>query len=159
MSNLTSIITEFFMAGVDTTSTTLTWCMLYMILNPEIQEKVQNELDKVTGNQRLVNMEDRKKTPYVEAVLHECLRMANAIPSICHATSTSGSGSLDNGKYFIPAGTRVNCNFAAVMMDPENFPNPEKFDPERYLTQDGQFQQHPKLIPFGIGKRKCIGIF
>ncbi len=45
------------------------------------------------------------------------------------------------------------------MMDPENFPSPDVFDPERYLTQDGQFQPHPKVIPFGIGKRRCMGKF
>ncbi len=158
MSNLTSVITEFFLAGMDTTSSTLAWGMLYMILNPRIQDKVQKELDEVTGCQRLPNIQDRQKTPYVEAVIHECQRLANVVPSVCHATSTSGSGNLDNGKYLIPAGTRVNCNFAAVMMDPENFPNPEKFDPERYLTPEGYFHLHPKVIPFGIGKRRCIGM-
>ncbi len=129
-----------------------------MMINPKVQRKVQDELDKVTGSKRLPNMDDRKKTPYVEAVLHEIQRLANPIPSIYHATPISVSGSLDNDKYLIPPGTRVNCNFAAVMMDPENFPSPDVFDPERHLTDDGCFRQHFYVIPFGIGKRRCIGM-
>ncbi len=156
MSNLTSIITEFFIAGVDTISTTLAWGMLYMILNPDIQKNVQEELDRVTGGDRLPTMDDRQLTPYTEAVIHECQRMANVTPIAFHDSSDSG-GSLEAGKYHIPSHTRIVCNLGAILTDPKHFPNPEKFDPTRYINQHGQFQQHPQVIPFGIGKRRCIG--
>ncbi len=156
LSNLTAVITEFFIAGVDTTATTLAWAMLYMILNPDIQKKVQEELDTVTGGNRLPTMDDRQLTPYTEAVIHESQRMANVIPITFHATSDS-AGTLDDGKYYVPSHTRVACNLGAVLTDPKHFPNPERFDPSRYINQQGQFQQHPQVIPFGIGKRRCIG--
>ncbi len=134
----------------------MAWCMFYMIEYPEIQLKVQEELDKITGGQRLPQLDDRQKTPYTEAVIHECQRMANVVALFFHASSPSG-GSLGDGKFVIPPNTTVACNFGAVLMDPEHFTNPEKFKPERYLDSKGQFQQHPKVVSFGIGKRRCIG--
>ncbi len=68
---------------------------------------------------------------------------------------------LDNEKYLIPRKTVIVPNLTSIMNNPKDFPNPEKFEPERYLVKDqaGQlrFQPHPKVIPFGIGKRRCLG--
>ena len=68
---------------------------------------------------------------------------------------------LDNEKYLIPSKTVIVPNLSAILNNPKDFPNPDKFEPERYLIKDqaGQikFQPHPKVIPFGIGKRRCLG--
>ncbi len=152
--NLLGSLVDFFTAGSETTSTTLNWGVLYMLLNPDIQEKVQGELDQVTGRGRLPTMADRQDTPYTEAVIHEIQRCGNILPfSVTHAASKD----THLGGYFVPKGTNIFPNIGSVMKDPKNFPNPDKFDPSRYLTKDGKFEPHPMIIPFGVGKRRCLG--
>ncbi len=152
--NLISTLIDFFVAGSETTSTTLNWGMLFMIKNPDIQQKVREELDNVTGRGRLPVWADRLETPYTEAVIQEIQRCANILPlSVFHGTATD----THLGGYFIPKNTAVFPNIGHVMRDPKNFPNPEKFDPTRHLTADGKFHPHPMVIPFGLGKRRCLG--
>merc|ERR1719290_57954 len=71
LDNLKVSMFDLFLAGSETTSTTLTWAALYMVRYPEIQSKVQHELDTVVGINRLPNMEDKRNLPYVEAVIME----------------------------------------------------------------------------------------
>ena len=157
--NLQNIIFDLFIAGSETTSTTLNWGMLYMVLNPDIQSKVREELDRVTGRSRMPTAADRSQTPYTEAVIHEIQRLGNILPlAVIHHT-TSG-GTLGGGKYTIPKDTLIFCNLGAVLSDPEHFPDPKKFDPTRYLGKEdggGKFTPHPKMVPFGLGKRRCLG--
>ncbi len=61
------------------------------------------------------------------------------------------------GGYVIPKDTTVFSNLMAVQQNPEDFPNPSTFRPERFLDADGKFQQHPNMVPFGVGKRRCLG--
>ncbi len=152
--SLVNILTDFFLAGTESTSTTLTWGMLYMILHPDIQTKVQDELDKVTGGSRLPNLGDRASTPYTEATIHEIQRLADIIPV---AFSHCLNDDVELAGYFLPKGTVIMPNLSGVHKNPATFPDPEKFDPSRYIDKDGKFQPHPKIIPFGIGKRKCLG--
>ncbi len=120
---------DFFIAGSETTSTTLNWAVLYMILNPDVQEKVQEELDAVTGGGRLPTMADRQDTPYTEAVIHELQRCANILPfSVTHVAARD----TRLGGYFVPKDTAVFPDLGHVMKDPKTFPEPEKFDPTRY---------------------------
>ena len=65
---LVSICDDFFVAGAETTSTTLTWAMLYMVRYPEIQRKVQRELDMIVGVDRMPTMQDNASLPYTEVV-------------------------------------------------------------------------------------------
>ena len=158
--NLMNVLVDFFMAGSDTTSNTLNWAMLYMAQNPEILKKVQLELDTIastTGTQ-VRQMNDRRNTPYTEAVLHEIQRKGNILPAaVLHYTNSH----VDCGNGFtIPPKTLLVPFIGQIMMDPKYFPSPDKFDPERYLTTKDShltFTPHPKVIPFGIGKRRCLG--
>ena len=59
--------------------------------------------------------------------------------------------------YTFPPGTSINSNMAAILMDPVAFPNPDQFNPERFIDENGCFAPHPNVIPFGIGKRRCLG--
>ncbi len=164
--NLQNIIFDLFIAGSETTSTTLNWGMLYMILNPDAQARVREELDAVTGRgSRMPTSADRARTPYTEAVIHEIQRLGNILSlSVTHFTSSGGTLG-GGGRYEIPAGTAVMCNLGAVLRDPRFFPDPDRFDPSRYLHADGdgdgdggeRFVPHPKVIPFGLGKRRCLG--
>uniref|UniRef100_A0A8C8TXT2 Cytochrome P450, family 2, subfamily j, polypeptide 13 n=1 Tax=Peromyscus maniculatus bairdii TaxID=230844 RepID=A0A8C8TXT2_PERMB len=71
---------DLFLAGTETTSTTLRWALLYMALFPEVQEKVQAEIDRVIGQEKQPSLADRNSMPYTTAVVHEVLRMGNIIP-------------------------------------------------------------------------------
>ncbi|KAI0792435.1 cytochrome P450 [Abortiporus biennis] len=146
--------------GADTNSVTLEIFILAMILFPEVQDKAKEELDRVVGPNRLPNFEDRPYLPYMEAVVKELLRWEMVAPmSLAHATTTSDEY---NG-YYIPQGAIVMPNTWAILHDPEIFPEPEKFKPERYLTEDGKLRTDlpidPSHIAFGYGRRMCPGRF
>ena len=120
-----------------------------MMLHPDIQDKVQAEIDDVIGADRLPSLQDRTRMPYTEAVTLEISRMASivpfAVPHRCTETFTLRG-------YTIPANTLCLSNIYAVHMDPNNFPQPEVFRPERFLSEDGRkIRKSDFLIPFGIG--------
>ncbi|NWI76069.1 CP2J6 protein, partial [Dryoscopus gambensis] len=77
--NLIQTVYDLFIAGTETTATTLLWALLYMVIYPDIQEKVQKELDAVVGPSHVFCYEDRKKLPYTNAVIHEIQRYSNIL--------------------------------------------------------------------------------
>ncbi len=106
-------------------------------------------------NQSNANSELRSKMPYTEAVLLEIQRLGNIAPNaLLHATSKT----MRIGNYILPSGTNINSSMLSIMMDPKTFPDPEKFKPERFIdANSGSFVPHPNVVPFGIGKRRCLG--
>ena len=145
---------------LDTTSLTLNWAMLHMILNQDIQANVRKELNESVGKHRKAKMSERNSTPYTEAVIHEIQRRGNILPfAVFHCTTQNKS--IEVGEYKIPPKTVLIPLIGQIMHNPKEFPNPTKFDPNRYLSNDesGQsiFKPHPHVIPFGIGKRRCLG--
>ncbi|XP_021056169.1 cytochrome P450 2J6-like isoform X4 [Mus pahari] len=78
--NLICSTLDLFLAGTETTSTTLRWALLYMALYPEVQEKVQAEIDQVIGQAKHPRLADRDSMPYTNAVVHEIQRMGNVVP-------------------------------------------------------------------------------
>ena len=155
--NLLNTLLDFFIAGSDTTSNTLNWSMFYMIQNPDVQERVREELISNFGLKK-VRMSERQSIPYTEAVLHEISRKGNIVPNGgFHFTSTS----VKAGKFIIPKETVIIPLIGDIMHDSNHFSNPQKFDPERYLSIDSAgkqtFTPNPRVIPFGIGKRRCLG--
>ena len=157
--NLVNTLMDMFIAGGDTSSTTLNWTMLYMILNPEVQNKVRDELKSNVGPFKRPKMEERYLTPYTEAVIHEVQRIGNIAPMAVFHYSTD---EIQVGPYKVPTDTILIPMIGEVLTDPKNFPNPNKFQPERYLdvdevTKEMKFKPNPKVIPFGTGKRRCMG--
>nr|AKH03520.1 cytochrome P450 3130A1 [Paracyclopina nana] len=156
--NLLSILVDFFIAGSDTTSNSINWAMLYMIKHPDIQSKVRQELDAKVGPNKRARMSERHLTPYTEAVIHEIQRKGNILPaSVFHQTTENSR--IQIGNYSIPPKTVIIPMIGSIMHDPEHFDNPSLFNPDRFLTQDHdlKFTPHPRVIPFGVGKRRCLG--
>jgi len=155
MLNLTSNLADLFFAGIETTTTTLTWAMYFMIKYPDLQKKVQDELDENVGRDRSPELSDRANTPFIEAVLLETQRRGNVLPlAVPHHSPINKTTKI--GKYEIPPGTDVLFAIGEVYNDPEIFENPDEFNPNRFIEK-GEFKPHPKVIPFGIGKRRCLG--
>ena len=143
---------ELFMAGMETSATTLKWLIYFMIYHPDVQEKVHEELDLVVGDQ-VPKLQDKDNLDYVNAVILEAHRVAVLAPfAVPHYTLTDVA--ID--KYVIPKGTTIMPSLYHVLCNPELFPNPDQFDPERFL-KNGKFVNDERVIAFSVGKRQCPG--
>ncbi|XP_071511308.1 cytochrome P450 2J2-like [Diadema antillarum] len=149
------VLLDFFAAGLETTSVTLSWIILYMITNQDLQQKVQAELDNVVGRGRQPTLSDRENLPFCEATILEVMRLSPILPNLVpHKTSCDVSLS----GYTIPKGTIVIPNIWAVHHDSKEWINPEEFKPQRFLSDDGKtVVKSDAWMPFGVGRRECLG--
>uniref|UniRef100_A0A8D3E3V4 Cytochrome P450, family 2, subfamily N, polypeptide 13 n=1 Tax=Scophthalmus maximus TaxID=52904 RepID=A0A8D3E3V4_SCOMX len=152
--NLTLCSLDLFLAGTETTSTTLQWALVYLIRSPDIQEKVQAEIDSVIGQTRLPTMADRPNLPYTEAVIHEVQRMGNIIP-LNGLRKAAKDTTL--GGYFIPKGTSLMPMLTSVLFDKNEWETPDTFNPGHFLDAEGKFVRNEAHLPFSAGKRVCLG--
>ncbi|KAL3994484.1 Cytochrome P450 family protein [Acanthocheilonema viteae] len=149
---LTMLLLDLFFAGMETTVTTLKWGFLLSIIHPDVQTKVQNELDEI-GNR--ITLADKSKCSYTMATIHEIQRLANILPINLLRTVAED---VVMGKYYYPAGTLCIPQISIAMNDPTNFEKPKEFRPERFLEDDGfTLKKHDAFFPFSIGKRQCLG--
>ncbi|KAL8206902.1 UNVERIFIED_CONTAM: cytochrome P450 2 subfamily U member 1 [Gekko kuhli] len=148
------IIADLFIAGTDTTTNTVLWCLLYLSLHPRVQEKVQEEIELVIGRDRCPSLADKAQMPFTEATIMEVQRMTVVVPlSIPRMASET---TVLQG-YTIPKGSVILSNLWSVHRDPSIWKNPDDFHPERFLDENGQLLKKETFIPFGIGKRVCMG--
>uniref|UniRef100_G1PNL4 Cytochrome P450 family 1 subfamily B member 1 n=1 Tax=Myotis lucifugus TaxID=59463 RepID=G1PNL4_MYOLU len=151
-----STVTDIFGASQDTLSTALQWLLILFTRYPDVQARVQAELDQVVGRDRLPCLDDQPKLPYIMAFLYEAMRFSSFVPiTIPHATTANASVL----GYHIPKDTVVFVNQWSVNHDPVKWPNPEDFDPTRFLDQDGFINKDlaSSVMIFSVGKRRCIG--
>lgn len=143
-------------AGIETTSSSMMWLFTYMVAFPEIQARVQSELDAVVGLGRNVLLSDRPKLPYTEATILEVFRITSAVP-ISTPRYTIKDTKL-NG-FDIDKGTVILPNQHSVNMDRAFWTDPEQFHPERLLNTslDLDMDKCNHILTFGHGRRKCVG--
>uniref|UniRef100_A0A3B4Z933 Cytochrome P450 2J2-like n=1 Tax=Stegastes partitus TaxID=144197 RepID=A0A3B4Z933_9TELE len=154
LKNLCFCTMDLFGAGTETTATTLCWGLLYMIYYPDIQKKVQAEIDAVIGSSRQPSMTDRENMPYTDAVIHETQRMGNILPlNLLHMANKDTT--LSN--YTIPKGTMILPTLNSVLHDESMWETPHSFNPQHFLDQDGKFRKREAFLPFSAGKRVCLG--
>ncbi|CAK8674850.1 unnamed protein product [Clavelina lepadiformis] len=147
-------ISELFIAGTETTSSTLNWALICLLHYPETQRNLRKEINRVIDAYGNVCMYHKPNMPYTNAFIQELMRYRTLAPlSVPHKTTES---SELNG-YFIPKGTTILPNLWAVHNDPDYWNEPDKFKPERFLDNDGQFVSSNHVIPFSVGPRHCLG--
>uniref|UniRef100_A0A3B4TA45 Cytochrome P450, family 2, subfamily N, polypeptide 13 n=1 Tax=Seriola dumerili TaxID=41447 RepID=A0A3B4TA45_SERDU len=152
--NMALCSTDLFLAGTETTSTTLQWALVYLIKNPDVQEKVQAEIDREIGQTRQPTMADRPNLPYTDAVIHEIQRIGNIVP-LNGLRMAAKDTTL--GGYFIPKGTAVMPFLTSVLMDKDEWETPDTFNPGHFLDAEGKFVKREAYLPFSAGKRVCLG--
>ncbi|CAH1235119.1 unnamed protein product [Diabrotica balteata] len=152
---LMSLCLDLFMAGAETTSNTLGFAMMTTVLYPDLQRKIQAEIDKEVGRNRWPTLNDRIRLKYTEAFLMELQRRVTIAPlGIAHRAVRD----TDLYGYLIPKDTIILTNLFSVHMDENYWKDPHAFRPERFLTDHGDiFVDDKHYIPFGSGKRRCLG--
>ncbi|KAJ0980322.1 hypothetical protein J5N97_008577 [Dioscorea zingiberensis] len=146
------------LGGTDTTSTSLTKVLANLLNHREVLKKVQEELDEQVGRDRVVNESDTKKLVYLQAVIKESFRMTPPDPFLIRRATQKD---CILAGYHVPKGTQVLVNAWKVHNDPNVWPEPSEFRPERFLSSQKGIDvkgQHYELIPFGTGRRVCPGV-
>ncbi|MEW1655028.1 cytochrome P450 [Streptomyces sp. NPDC093707] len=141
------------LAAHHTTGVAVSWTLYLLGRHPEVAEKVAEELDRVLGERAVPDYADLRRLRYLEMALKEAMRLYPPGPYGARETSEP----LHLGDYEIPAGTTVFYPFWAVHMNPDYWPEPEKFLPERFTPEE--VAKRPRLahVPFGFGPRSCEG--
>ncbi|KAG2093153.1 cytochrome P450 [Suillus discolor] len=143
-----------FAAGYDTTTLAICTILMAAACFPEEQRKVHEELDAVIGINRVPAFTDKKSLPRLRAFVSEALRWRPLIPmGLPHRTTQVVA--FEN--YRIPAGTTVSGNHWAISRDPDVFPDPNAFKPDRWLDAEGRMRDDLKFFGFGFGRRVCPG--
>ncbi|XP_075116659.1 cytochrome P450 2G1-like [Leptodactylus fuscus] len=152
--NMIMTILNLFFGGTVTVSSTLRHGLMLLMKYPDIQAKVHEEIDRVIGDGRIPNIEDRSQMPYTDAVIHEIQRFADILPvNLPHLTTRD----VHFRGYTIPKGTDIYPLLCTVHYDPTKLSHPDKFDPNNFLDNKGHFKKNESYMPFSAGKRVCIG--
>ncbi|WAR19216.1 CP2U1-like protein [Mya arenaria] len=151
---LASLIADLFIAGSETTTTTLRWALVCLVEHPDKQERMFAEIEHHVGSSRLPSVQDKADLTYVEAFYMEVLRYC--VITIIGNFHMTPVDVVFRG-HTIPANTVVIPNIWSVFSDPDIWGDPENFRPERFLDDNGNIVKKEEYIPFMIGKRSCVG--
>ncbi|XP_037576952.2 cytochrome P450 2C23-like [Dermacentor silvarum] len=149
-------VKTFLIAGTFSTTNTMHWHLLNFAARQEIQTRVQREIDEVVGTERLPTWEDRRRMPYTLACSWEIHRWKPAPPL---GMPREANEDIVVDDFIIPRGTVVLFNLWAAHYDADLWPEPQRFDPSRFLDKDGCFvpEKLENVIAFSVGKRSCPG--
>ncbi|KAF2900952.1 hypothetical protein ILUMI_05233 [Ignelater luminosus] len=147
----------FFFAGFETSSTALTFCLYELVANREIQEKLRNEINTVLGKHNgEITYDGIMEMTYMDKCIQETLRKYPPIPLIFRKCTRMYK--VPDSGIIVDKGIRTFIPIYDIQHDPEYYPDPEKFDPERFSAEN-KADRHPFVwLPFGEGPRACIGL-
>jgi cytochrome P450 len=147
-------IMTLFLAGHETTANALSWTWLLLGQNPGVEEKLVEELRRVLSG-RSPTAADLPRLTYTEMILREAMRLYPPVWVI----GRRGLAPFRMGEYELPAETNVLMSQIITHRDARYFPDPDRFDPDRWKADDPRFVSLPRFayFPFGRGPRVCIG--
>ncbi|WCJ37131.1 cytochrome P450 family 71 subfamily B polypeptide 7 [Euphorbia peplus] len=151
-----ALIMDTFLAGVDTSATTVEWTMSELMKNPKVMEKTQTELRLKYNARGRVDEADLHELKYFNLVIKESLRLHPVVPLLVPRECMK-SCVIDG--YDIPVKSRIMVNTWAMGRDPKYWDDPEEFKPERFVDSSFDFRGNNfEYLPFGAGRRSCPGI-
>ncbi|KAI0006624.1 cytochrome P450 [Xylariaceae sp. FL0662B] len=152
------------LAGGDTTSTAVKAILYYLIRNPKSMDRLVDELQRAGLDKQgpVVSYREASKLPYLSAVIREAMRLHPSVGMILPRGVPPGGATLvdENGKrYFMSAGAEIGFNPWIMHRDPDIFPDPDAFKPERWFDSDAGHlaRMNRAWIPFGAGRHSCSG--
>ncbi|XP_010466308.1 PREDICTED: cytochrome P450 705A20-like isoform X3 [Camelina sativa] len=156
--HIKSFFVELFVGGTDTSVQTTQWTMAEIINNPDVFERLREEIDSVVGTSRLIQETDIPNLPYLQAVVKEGLRLHPPFPLLTRKFQEW----CEIKGFYIPEKTFLVINAYAWMRDPDSWEEPNEFKPDRFLGssrlgQEDEREEAQKYIPFGGGRRGCPG--
>ncbi|CAL1290445.1 unnamed protein product [Larinioides sclopetarius] len=147
----------FFLAGYDTTSSTLSLATYELALNPDVQEKVYQEIvDTLKEANGELTYDTLKSMKYLDCIISETLRLYP--PVLRNERQSVAEYTLGDTGITIPKNMLISIPVFAMHRDPEFFPNPDKFDPDRFTPEERQKRDPYCYQPFGAGPRNCVGM-
>ncbi|KAL7203627.1 hypothetical protein ACSBR2_016818 [Camellia fascicularis] len=147
---------DLFVAGTDTTSSTVEWAMAELLKKPKILAKAQAELKEVICNDGIVQEADISRLPYLQAVVKEILQLHPSAPLLL---PHKAEANVEISGFMVPKHAQVLVNVWAIGRDSSIWLHPDSFVPERFLDLKVDMRgQGFELIPFGAGRRMCPGI-
>ncbi|XP_055328033.1 LOW QUALITY PROTEIN: cytochrome P450 18a1-like [Paramacrobiotus metropolitanus] len=153
---LRQTMTDLFCAGTETVKYSLLWSFLYMAKYPEIQRAVQKEIDAVySDKEQLADYDDIINMPFTEATILETMRLRPVLP-MGHARATHEAYTSYRGHH-IPPNTVVLSLIWDIHTNPKFWDNPDEFRPSRFINSEGKTFRPENFIPFGLGRRSCMG--
>ena len=142
----------FMLAGHETTSNALSWLWRELSLNPWARERLFEEVDSAIGD-RIPTMDDIDSLPWTRACVEEAMRIT---PPVWMVGRRARSDDEIDG-YLVPAGSSVMVLITMIHRDPKLWPNPEGFDPNRFMPGASTDRPKQAYMPFGAGRRICVG--
>lgn len=152
---LRSTLIDSWFAGQETSASTLSWILAFLVAHPDIQQKVHEELDREIGENRTIKMEDRVLLPYLNAVILESQRCGNVVVQNVLRLLTRDINLKDGRK--LKKGTYICPQISAMLYDSKRFPEPTIFKPERFINEEGQLKKADDMVAFSMGRRVCPG--
>lgn len=152
--NLVNSTLQIFFAGVETTSSTMTYALLILMKNPDVLAKVCEEIDRIVGRDRSPKMQDRNQMPFTDAVIHEIHRFIDLLPMGVPRKTTSN---VEFRGYYLPMHTNIYPMITTVLKDPVCFAYPNEFNPKNFLDENGEFKKNNGFMALSAGKRNCMG--
>jgi sterol 14alpha-demethylase len=151
---ITGIFISMMFAGHHTSSGTASWALIELMRNPEVMASVVAELDELYADGSEVSFQALRSIPRLEAALKETLRLHPPLIILMRVVAEE----IELAGHTIPPGTVVAASPRVSNRIGEDFPDPERFDPSRYLDERQEdLQNRWTWIPFGAGKHRCVG--
>ncbi|KAK1333503.1 hypothetical protein QTO34_005887 [Cnephaeus nilssonii] len=154
--HILATIGDIFGAGLETTTSVVKWTVAFLLHNPELQKKIQEEIEQNVGFGRTPTVSDRNHLVLLEATIREVLRIRPVAPTLIPHKAIVDSSI---GEFAIDKGTNVVINLWALHHNEKEWHRPDQFMPERFLDPTGSQLISPSssYLPFGAGPRSCIG--